>query len=83
MMRAMPGVKYLARESVATPKDVRKAKKSIRKAFECQVKGLGYAFVEVIVPCPTGLKMKVKDSYARCGNEMADYFKPQVRNNFV
>ncbi|WFS63114.1 thiamine pyrophosphate-dependent enzyme [Pseudodesulfovibrio thermohalotolerans] len=78
MMRAMPGVKYLARESVATPKAVRKAKKSIQKAFECQIKGLGYAFVEIIVPCPTGLKMKVKDSYARCGNEMTDYFKPQV-----
>jgi 2-oxoglutarate ferredoxin oxidoreductase subunit beta len=39
---------------------------------------LGYAFVEVIVPCPTGFKMKVKDSYERCANEMCDYFKPQV-----
>ena len=78
MMQSMPGVKYLARETVATPKGIRKAKKSIKKAFECQVKGLGYSFVEVIVPCPTGLKMKVKDSYARCANEMGNYFKPQV-----
>lgn len=78
MMQSMAGVKFLARESVATPKAIRKAKKSIRKAFECQVKGLGYSFVEVIVPCPTGLKMRVKDAYARCANEMTDYFKPQV-----
>lgn len=78
MMRAMPGVKFLARESVATPKAIRKAKKSIQKAFECQIKGLGYSFVEVIVPCPTGLKLNVKDAYARCGSEMTDYFKPQV-----
>ncbi|MCK9240372.1 thiamine pyrophosphate-dependent enzyme [Desulfocurvus sp.] len=78
MMRSMEGVKFLARESVATPKAIRKAKRSIRKAFECQVRGLGYSFVEVVVPCPTGLKMRVRDSYARCANEMTDYFKPQV-----
>lgn len=78
MMRAMPGVKYLARESVATPKAIQKAKKSIQKAFECQVKGLGYAFVEIMFPCPTGFKKNVKDSYAWCGSEMNNYFKPQV-----
>ena len=27
------------------------------------MKGLGYSFVEVIVPCPTGLKKSVQDSY--------------------
>ena len=78
MMREMPGVKYLARESVATPKHIMHAKKSIQKAFECQVKGLGYSFVEVIVPCPTGLKKSVQDSYKWCSEEMLGYFKPQV-----
>ena len=78
MMREMPGVKYLARESVATPKHIIHAKKSIQKAFECQVKGLGYSFVEVIVPCPTGLKKSVQDSYKWCSEEMLGYFKPQV-----
>ena len=78
MMREMPGVKYLARESVATPKHIMHAKKSIQKAFECQVKGLGYSFVEVIVPCPTGLKKSVRDSYKWCSEEMLGYFKPQV-----
>ena len=78
MMQFMPGVKYLARESVASPKAIRKAKKSIQKAFECQVKGLGYSFVELIVPCPTGLKQNVKASYEWCDTQMTDYFKPQV-----
>lgn len=78
MMQFMPGVKYLARETVTTPKAIRKAKKSIQKAFECQVKGLGYSFVEVIVPCPTGLKKPVKDSYKWCEEHMTGYFKPQV-----
>jgi len=78
MMQYMPGVKYLARETVSTPKGIRKAKKSIQKAFECQVKGLGYSFVEVIVPCPTGLKKSVKDSYDWSAEQAIAYFKPQV-----
>jgi 2-oxoglutarate ferredoxin oxidoreductase subunit beta len=78
MMRAMTGVKYLARESVADASAIRKAAKSIRKAFDCQAKNLGFAFVEFIVPCPTGLKKSVKDSYAWCKNQMIEYFQPQV-----
>ena len=78
MMREMSGVKYHARERVATPKQIMHAKKSIQKAFECQVIGLGYSFVEVIVPCPTGLKKSVQDSYKWCSEEMLGYFKPQV-----
>ncbi len=78
LMTHMPGVKYLARESVATAKHIMHAKKSIKKAFECQVLGLGYSFVEVIVPCPTGLKKSVHDAYDWCEHQMNGYFKPQV-----
>ncbi len=83
MMRSMSGVAYLARESVATPKQIMRAKKSIQKAFECQVNGLGFSFVEVIVPCPTGLKKNVKDSYDWCATEMGSYFEPQVFKNVM
>ena len=36
MMREMPGVKYLARESVATPKHIMHAKKSIQKLLNAR-----------------------------------------------
>ncbi len=78
MMRAMKGVAYLARETVVDHKSILKTAKSIRKAFECQVKKIGFAFVEVIVPCPTGLKMNVTDSYAWSAKEALAYFQPQV-----
>ncbi len=81
MMREMPGVKYLARETVATAKGVRKTAKSIETAFQCQIKGLGFAFVEVIVPCPTGLHKNVLDSYKWCADNAVDYFQPQVFKN--
>ncbi|MDR2302017.1 MAG: 2-oxoglutarate oxidoreductase [Deltaproteobacteria bacterium] len=78
MMRAMPGVKYLARESVADAAAIRRSGKSLRRAFECQEKNLGFAFVEFIVPCPTGLKKSVREAYDWCKNEMVSYFKPGV-----
>jgi 2-oxoglutarate ferredoxin oxidoreductase subunit beta len=78
MMRAMSGVAYLARETVVTPKSILKAGKSIRKAFECQIKNLGFSYVEMIVPCPTGFKMEVADAYAWTADQALNYFKPQV-----
>lgn len=81
LMRAMNGVAYLARETVVDHKSILKAAKSVRNAFECQMKGLGFSFVEIIVPCPTGLKMKVADAYAWTAKEALGYFKPQVFKN--
>lgn len=78
MMRAMPGVKFLARETIGSPKQILHAKKSLKKAFECQIKGLGFAFVEMIVPCPTGLKMPPLKAYDWLRDRMIPYFQPQV-----
>ena len=81
MMRAMNGVAYLARETVVDHKSVLKAAKSVRNAFECQIQNLGFSFVEIIVPCPTGLKMKVAESYEWTAKEALGYFKPQIFKN--
>lgn len=81
MMREMSGVKYLARESIADAKAIMRAGRSIRAAFECQLRNAGFAFVEVIVPCPTGLRMNVPDAYKWCATQMIEYFKPQVFKN--
>jgi 2-oxoglutarate ferredoxin oxidoreductase subunit beta len=81
MMRELNGVKFLARETVVTPKAIRHAGKSIQKAFECQINGTGFAFVEVVVPCPTGLKMSVADAYKWCAENAVEYFKPQIFKN--
>lgn len=78
MMRAMEGAKYVARETVADAASIRRAGRSLRRAFECQEKNLGFSFIEFIVPCPTGLKKNVRDSYDWCKQEMLSCFKPQV-----
>jgi 2-oxoglutarate ferredoxin oxidoreductase subunit beta len=49
MIATLSGVAYVARVSVSTPKNVMQAKKAIKKAFETQIKGLGYSLVEILL----------------------------------
>lgn len=44
---------YVARFSLDTPVNVLKARKGLQKAFEIQLKGQGFAFVELLSTCPT------------------------------
>ena len=81
MMRAMPGVKFLARETIGSPQQINHARKSIKQAFECQIRGLGFAFVEIVVPCPTGLKLAPLKAYDWLREKMIPYFEPQVFKN--
>ena len=48
---------YLVRTTLGTPAHVRETKRCIRKAFEYQMKGVGYSLVEVLSPCPTYWRM--------------------------
>ena len=53
MLSALTGAKYLERVAVDTPQHVMAAKKAIKKAFENQVKGVGFSMEEVLSQCPT------------------------------
>ena len=53
---------FIERVSVADTKRILKAKKAIRKALEIQKEGKGYAFVEILSPCPTNMKMNAVDA---------------------
>ncbi len=51
------GTAYSARVAITDSKNIMQAKKAIRKAFEAQIKGLGFGFVEVLATCPTNWHM--------------------------
>jgi len=57
MLSAHLGVYYLARVSVDSTKNILDAKKCIKKAFEYQVAGKGFNFVEILSSCPTNWGM--------------------------
>lgn len=53
MIATLDGAVFVERVSVDTPANVRKAKAAIKKAFQMQMEGLGFTFVEVLSTCPT------------------------------
>lgn len=47
------GSAYISRVAVNNPANIIKAKKSIRKALQTQMKGMGFSMVEILSTCPT------------------------------
>ena len=65
---------YIARVSVADTRRIMQTKQAIRKVFEIQRDGKGYAMLEILAPCPTNFKMNAQDAAAFCINEMEKEF---------
>ncbi len=57
MLATLDGPEYIERVAVNNVKNVMKAKKAIKKAFQNQVEGKGFSLVEVISSCPTNWGM--------------------------
>ncbi len=74
ILSQLEGTYYIERVAVNTPQDVIKAKAAIKKAFQYQLEGKGFTFVEVLAMCPTNWKMSTKESIEYV-NKMKEYFK--------
>lgn len=72
------GTAYSARVSLDTVANIRKAKQAIKKAFEIQMQGLGFTFIEILSTCPTNWKMTPQESHERVRTQMMEVFKPGV-----
>ncbi|NLM76472.1 MAG: 2-oxoglutarate oxidoreductase [Ruminococcaceae bacterium] len=53
MLATLQGAVYIERVAVNSVKNINQAKKAIRKAFQVQQAGLGFAMVELLSTCPT------------------------------
>ncbi|MDO7786419.1 thiamine pyrophosphate-dependent enzyme [Desulforamulus aquiferis] len=74
MLATLDGSAYVARVSVHDPKHIMQAKKAIRKAFEIQQAGLGFALVEVLSTCPTNWGLSPKESLKWLAENMIPYY---------
>ncbi len=54
MLAPLGGTAYAARGSVHDAPNVVKTKNMLRRAFEAQLEGRGFSFVEILTMCPTG-----------------------------
>ena len=74
MLSNVDGVALAQRVTVDSVKNVRAAKKAIKKAFEYQMEGLGYTIVEVLSTCPTNWGMSPQAAIKRLQDEMIPYY---------
>ena len=74
MLSQLTGAAYLERVAVNNVKNVRNAKKAIKKAFEYQTEGKGFSLVEVISTCPTNWGMAPEKATAWLEENMIPYY---------
>ena len=74
LLATLEGTAYSARVATSTPGQIRKAKEAVRKAFEMQIREMGFSLVEFLSTCPTNWGMKPIDAQKRVLGEMSEYF---------
>ena len=74
LLATLEGTAYSARVATSTPGQIRKAKEAVRKAFEMQIREMGFSVVEFLSTCPTNWGMKPLDAQRRVLGEMSEYF---------
>ncbi len=74
LLATIDGTAYIARVAVSSPRNIIQAKKAVKKAFETQIKGLGYSMVEVLSQCPTDWHMSPIDASKWVEEKMVPYY---------
>ena len=68
------GTAYSARVALDTVPHINQAKKAIKTAFQAQLDGIGFGFVEILSTCPTNWKMTPEQAHERVREEMIPVF---------
>jgi 2-oxoglutarate ferredoxin oxidoreductase subunit beta len=78
MLAIAQGSAYIERTAVNTPKNIRRTKRAIKKAFKTQMEGSGFSLVEILSPCPTNWKMSAVDAAKWVDEHIAKIFPLKV-----
>ncbi len=74
MLQNVDGAAYLERVAVNNVKNIRNAKKAIKKAFQNQIDGKGFSLVEVLSTCPTNWGMSPEKALTWMEDNMIPYY---------
>ena len=69
---------YIERVALDSPAGIRKARRAIRTAFQAQVAGHGYSFVELLSSCPVGLRCTPVEGLQFVRDQMVPVFPCRV-----
>ena len=78
LLETIEGIRYLERVSTHNVREVMKAKKAIKKAFEYVKNGEGFSFVEILSICPTNWRKNIYDSLKWVEENMVKEFELKV-----
>ncbi len=78
LLNTLEGPSFIARTMLDGPAGVRKTKQLLRKAFQCQLQGLGFGLVEVLSPCPVYMRLEPKAAMEHVRRNVAAYFPVKV-----
>jgi 2-oxoglutarate ferredoxin oxidoreductase subunit beta len=74
MLSTLDGPSYIARVSLDTVPNIKKAKAAIKKAFQNQLDGKGFSLVEVLSTCPTNWGLSPLEAIKRLQEDMIPYY---------
>ena len=74
LLSTLDGVALAQRVTLDSVKNVRNAKKAIRKAFDYQQRKLGYSIIEIISTCPTNWGLAPVDAIKWLDENMLPYY---------
>ena len=74
MLATLDGPEYIERVAVNNVKNVNKAKKAIKKAFQNQIDGKGFSLIEVVSSCPTNWGMTPSKALQWVEEKMIPYY---------
>lgn len=74
MLATFPGAVFLSRVALFNNKEIKKAKKAIKKAFTVQKEGLGFSMVELLSTCPTNWGMNPREALNWVESDMVPYY---------
>jgi 2-oxoglutarate ferredoxin oxidoreductase subunit beta len=74
MLSTLYGPAYIERVAVDSPQNIRKAKQAIKRAFQVQLAGLGFSFVEILSSCPTNWGLSPLESLDWIGKKMVPFY---------
>lgn len=74
MLSTLDGPSYIARCSLDSVKNIKDAKKSIKKGFEYQLQGKGFSLIELLSTCPTNWGMSAPEAMKFVRDKMIPYY---------
>ncbi|MCR5649427.1 MAG: 2-oxoglutarate oxidoreductase [Oscillospiraceae bacterium] len=74
LLSTLDGVALAQRVTVDSVKNVRNAKKAIKRAFQNQIDGKGYSIIEIVSACPTNWGLSPNEALQWLRDNMLPYY---------